>query len=72
MAFIKYIPIEEQDAANGVPDTDNILQIHAINPKVMRQHYELYLQVMHRASPLSRREREILAVRVSVMNHCLY
>jgi alkylhydroperoxidase family enzyme len=38
----------------------------------MRQHYELYKQLMHRDGPLSRRERELLGVRVSALNQCHY
>jgi alkylhydroperoxidase family enzyme len=55
-----------------VDDPDNIIQIHSVNPPVMRQHLELYRQLMHRSSPLTRREREILAVRVSALNKCRY
>ncbi|MCL4865115.1 MAG: carboxymuconolactone decarboxylase family protein [Gemmatimonadales bacterium] len=49
-----------------------MLQIHSVHPAVMRQHHELYLELMHRPGPLSRREREIIAVRVSGLNDCPY
>jgi alkylhydroperoxidase family enzyme len=38
----------------------------------MRQHLDLYRQLMHQRGPLARREREMLAVRVSALNQCHY
>lgn len=72
MAFIRYIPADDLRPDERVADPDNIIQIHSIHPAVMRQHWELYRQLMHRPGPLTRREREILAVRVSGLNHCPY
>jgi alkylhydroperoxidase family enzyme len=72
MAFIRYVPESELADADRVPDPDNILQIHAVHPAVMRQHYELYRQLMHRPGPLARRHREMIAVRVSALNECRY
>jgi alkylhydroperoxidase family enzyme len=72
VAFIAYIAPGTLAAEDRVADPDNIIQVHAIHPAVMRQHYELYKQLMHRAGPLTRRERELLAVRVSLLNQCHY
>ena len=72
MAFIRYVSTDELPEAERVPDSDNILQIHGVHPAVMRQHYELYLELMHRPGPLTRRQRELLAVRVSAINRCHY
>ena len=72
MAFIDYVPAGMLAPEDRVADPDNIIQIHAIHPALMRHHYELYKQVMHRAGPLSRREREVLGVRVSALNRCHY
>ena len=72
MACIRYIPADDLRPDERVADPDNIIQIHSIHPAVMRQHWELYRQLMHRPGPLTRREREILAVRVSGLNHCPY
>lgn len=72
MAFIRYIPADDLRPDDRVADPDNIIQIHSIHPAVMRQHWELYRELMHRPGPLSRREREILAVRVSGLNDCPY
>ena len=72
MAFIPYVSSDALAPEDRVADPDNIIQIHAVHPAVMRQHYELYKQLMHRAGPLSRRERELLGVRVSALNHCHY
>ena len=72
MAFIDYVSSETLRPEDRVADPDNIIQIHAIHPAVMRQHYELYKQLMHSDGPLSRRERELLGVRVSALNRCHY
>lgn len=72
MAFIRYTPDAERDPGDRVPDPDHIIQIHALHPAVMRHHHALYREVMHGPGPLSRREREAIAVRVSAMNACRY
>ena len=50
----------------------NILKIHSLKPDTMVAHEELYLTLLFRKSGLSREEREILAVVVSVANSCEY
>lgn len=72
MAFIPYVPPDKLEEADRVPDPDHIIQVHAIHPAVMRRHWELYRALMYSHGPLSRREREVLAVRVSGLNDCLY
>lgn len=72
MAFIRYLKDAEPPPDTRVPDTDNILRIHGVHPEVMRQHYDLYVELMRRPGPLSRRQREMLAVRVSALNGCHY
>ena len=72
MAFIGYVSAGALAPGDRVADPDNIIQIHAVHPAVMRQHYELYRQLMHRDGPLSRRERELIGVRVSALNQCHY
>ena len=72
MAFIRYADESALAPGDRVLDSDNILQIHRVHPAVMRQHYELYLELMHRSGPLTRRQREMLAVRVSALNGCHY
>lgn len=72
MAFIRYVPPEELAPEERVPDPDHIIQIHAVHPAVMRHHLDLYRALMHRPGPLTRREREMMAVRVSGLNDCPY
>ena len=72
MAFIRYVSESELTPDERVPDNDNIIQIHGVHPRVMQQHYELYLELMRRPGPLTRRQREMLAVRVSALNRCHY
>lgn len=72
MAFIPYVPEEQQPEAHRVPDSDNILQVHGVHSAVMRHHYDLYVALMHRRGPLSRMQREMIAVTVSSINECHY
>jgi alkylhydroperoxidase family enzyme len=50
----------------------NIVSIMSQNPETMRSSMALYLAVMHGPSPLSRGQREMLGVVVSVENQCVY
>ena len=72
MAFIKYLKQEDIPELNRVKDLDNIIQIHSIHSKVMKQHYDLYLEIMRKRSPLTRAQREMMAVVVSLINECHY
>lgn len=49
-----------------------ILRVQSVNPEALGASLELYKTLMHGPSPLSRREREMLAVVVSRTNHCHY
>ena len=51
---------------------DNILSIHSLNPASLKSHFDLYKQCMYGASELSRKQREMIAVVVSAVNHCHY
>jgi uncharacterized peroxidase-related enzyme len=81
MAWIKMI---EEDEAEGELRTlyeklkepwggvDNILRIHSLNPPSLSGHFELYRSVMKGSKDLSRTRREMIAVTVSALNHCVY
>lgn len=81
MAYIPYVPEDDADAQlrplydryrapwGGV---DNILRIHSLDPRSMETHYELYRHLMFGPSPLSRAQREMIAVVVSTLNECFY
>jgi alkylhydroperoxidase family enzyme len=51
---------------------DNVLASQALNPEARRAHVALYRTVMFGGSPLSRAEREAIAVAVSAANDCHY
>jgi len=81
MAYIK--TIAESDAAGPLaelykrvasPDgsVDNVMKIHSINVDALRAHFELYIAALHKRSPLSRIERELIGVVVSRANGCQY
>ena len=62
----------EQEFDSEKQGTDNILAVHSLNPPTLRAHADLYHTVMHAKSPLSRSEREMVAVMVSAINKCHY
>ncbi len=81
MAFIKYINFE--DASDKLKELysrfggkenkpANIVRIAGLNPQAMEKHIEFYRVVMFGKSPLSRDQREMIAVVVSVINNCHY
>ena len=72
MAFIDFIAEEMIPPADRVPDQDNIIRIHAVHSQTMRQHYDLYKELMYGKGPLSRIQREMIAVVVSAENRCRY
>ena len=72
MAFIRYVQQSEIAGADRVDDDDNILRVHGIHSRVMRIHYDLYRELMYQPGPLSRLQRELIAVVVSSINHCRY
>ena len=64
---------EQYDLAKGRAGRIwNIVSIMSQNPQVMRQSMEFYIAIMYGPSPLSRGQREMLAVIVSGANQCVY
>ena len=72
MAFIDYLPEDQIAAEDQVADHDNIIQVHGVHSRTLRQHYELYRELMYAKGPLSRVQREMIAVVVSATNDCHY
>jgi uncharacterized peroxidase-related enzyme len=50
----------------------NIMKVQSLDPAAMEAHLELYMRLLFRKGGLSRAERELLAVVVSVENGCGY
>lgn len=81
MAWIPYVPYDDargrlaehyerfREPRGGV---DHIIRIHSLNPPSMGHHVTLYAHLMRGPSPLSRVQRETLAVAVSAANDCFY
>lgn len=81
MAWIKVI--KEDEAQNSLKEfyekhttpagiVDNILKIHSLNPPSLEGHYQFYRILMFGKSDLSRAQREMIAMVVSVTNQCHY
>ena len=50
----------------------NIVGIMSQNPRAMKSSMDFYGAIMFGKSPLSRSQREMLAVVTSAANHCVY
>ncbi len=82
MAWIRMIPDDEADpplkelydrfADPRTSGIDHILKIHSLNPPSLLAHHEFYRTVMRAKSPISRIQREMIAVVVSAANQCHY
>ena len=81
MPYIKQIPIDQasgllkkelEKAVKRAGRIWNIVQIMSLNGRVMKASMEMYGATMFAHSPLSRAQREMLAVVVSRANHCHY
>ena len=81
MAYIKIIEPDESDGLlkeiyqNLMCARGKIAEIHKIqslNPKSIKNHMDLYMTIMFGKSPLTRAQREMIAVVVSVANQCRY
>lgn len=81
MAWIRTIDEDEAEGplaglyerlASADGEVDNILKIHGLNPPSLAGHYDLYKSLMYGRSPLSRVQRERIAVVVSAANRCRY
>ncbi len=81
MAFIRTVPETEaagsladlyEKVGNGDGTVDNVMKIHSLNEAALAGHFAVYVAAMHRPSPLSRAEREIVGVVVSRANGCEY
>ena len=81
MPYIKQITIDQatgllkrelEKAVARAGRVWNIVQIMSLNGRTMKSAMEMYGAAMFADSPLSRQQREMLAVVVSVANHCDY
>jgi alkylhydroperoxidase family enzyme len=81
MSFIRMIPFAE--ATGRLADlfrrlsgsrgaVDHILWIHGLDPASMEHHLRYYAHMMRGPSPLTRAQRESIAVAVSAANDCFY
>ena len=81
MAFLRLIDEDEatgalrreyEEAVGRAGKIFNIVKAMSLRPGVLRSSMGLYKEIMFGASGLSRAERELLAVVVSVANDCHY
>jgi len=51
---------------------DNIIAVHSLNPQGLAAHQQLYVSAMTSTASLRKVERELVALVVSLENHCHY
>ena len=61
--------VKRAEGAESLPD---ILASHSLNAEALAAHEHLYRTIMFGESPLTRSEREAIAVAVSAANDCHY
>ena len=61
---------EVVDPAHG--RVDNIMAVHSLNPQAMAAHQGVYGSAMSGTASLRKVERELIALVVSLENHCHY
>jgi alkylhydroperoxidase family enzyme len=54
------------------PGEAHVLEVQSLHPRALVDHHRLYRTLMFGPSPLSRAERELVAVVVSAANDCFY
>lgn len=81
MSFIGYIAYEDAtddlkklyEKMSGPSNTPaNIVRIAGHNPKAMESHINFYRSIQYHKSPITRSQREMIAVVVSAINECHY
>lgn len=82
MAWIETVPDDEWDGPLGdlqprVVDptngkVDHIMAVHSLNPTGLAAHDGLYRSAMSGTATLRKVERELVALVVSLENHCHY
>ena len=84
MAWIEIVPDDEwadsgplSDLYEVVVDRDNgridyIMSVHSLNPRSLAAHDGVYRSAMAGTRTLRKAEREMIALVVSLQNHCHY
>jgi uncharacterized peroxidase-related enzyme len=81
MPFIRTVPLDEAEgelarhysaAMARAGKVWNVVSLMSPNPRALAASMGLYRTLMHGESPLSRGQREMIAVVVSATNHCVY
>ncbi len=81
MAWIKTVAYEDakgylkkqyDEALDRAGRIWNVVRLMSLNPRALKASMDFYSTLLYGASPLSRSQREMLAVVVSATNHCVY
>lgn len=81
MSYIKMIDEEKAEGklkkayesiAGSGRKMANVLKVQSLNPEALKSHYQFYRSIMFGKSNLTRAQREMIAIVVSVKNGCFY
>lgn len=84
MAYIETVPDDAWPADPALAEllpqvldptykrVDNIIGVHSLNPRGLAAHQQLYTSAMAGTATLRKVERELVALVVSLENHCHY
>jgi uncharacterized peroxidase-related enzyme len=72
MAHIRYVPDDQIPPGDRVADHDDVFRVHGVHSRVMRHHHDLFVELMRGPGPLSRFQRELIALAVSAANGTRY
>ena len=84
MSWIRVVPDSAWPSTDGLAEqyervvdrtferVDNIMAIHSLNPASLAAHNALYTSAMSGTATLRKVEREMIAMVVSLENHCHY
>jgi len=84
VAWIETVPDDQWANQEGLADqydavvdktygrVDQIMAIHSLNPAGLAAHNALYMSAMAGTATLRKVERELIALVVSLENHCHY
>ena len=65
-------PLYDQVVDRTYGRVDQIMAIHSLNPQALAAHNALYTSAMSGTATLRKVERELIALVVSLENHCHY
>ena len=71
-AFMEVQQIAPREYLEGASDAPAIVKAHSLDPKALITAFRAGMHLLNGPSPLSRKDREMIATAVSTANRCFY